>query len=247
MNIIILEDDTRFRNKVKDMIIRIMIQNNLTDCDISLATSSPTEVLKYAADSNAASVYFLDIQLEDERLSGLDIANEIRKSDSLSEIVFITSFSEHQNKAFKLKLKALDYILKYTDNLYEDIKSCLFASYKRLTKNTDEQFIFQTKFGAIKYNYNAIWFIQSQKQMHKSVLVTKNSTEEIPCTLKDVQDILPHYFVRCHRTIIVNSTKIIGMDTRESTLVLENEITVPYSRANTKELKGTFFKKEKAE
>ena len=82
--------------------------------------------------------------------------------------------------------------------------------------------------------------------MHKSVLVTKNSTEEIPCTLKDVQDILPHYFVRCHRTIIVNSTKIIGMDTRESTLVLENEITVPYSRANTKELKGTFFKKEKA-
>ena len=69
----------------------------------------------------------------------------------------------------------------------------------------------------------------------------------IPCTLKDVQDILPHYFVRCHRTIIVNSTKIIGMDTRESTLVLENEITVPYSRANTKELKGTFFKKEKAE
>ena len=83
MNIIILEDDTRFRNKVKDMIIRIMIQNNLTDCDISLATSSPTEVLKYAADSNAASVYFLDIQLEDERLSGLDIANEIRKSDSL--------------------------------------------------------------------------------------------------------------------------------------------------------------------
>lgn len=50
-------------------------------------------------------------------------------------------------------------------------------------------------------------------------------------TMCHLQEILPDYFIRCHRGFIVNMNQLINVSFGSNTLLVRNEIEIPISRS----------------
>ena len=75
-------------------------------------------------------MYFLDINLHEKFISGIDIANVVRETDEISPIVLITNYSDKLSLTFEYKLKIFDYISKYDISNYEKRRECEKKSVK---------------------------------------------------------------------------------------------------------------------
>ena len=76
MNIVICEDSISDRHKLEKVITKFLIKNNLNS-EIILSTNNSADVLNYANKNNQITLYFLDINLHEKFISGIDIANEL--------------------------------------------------------------------------------------------------------------------------------------------------------------------------
>ena len=68
-------------------------------------------LLEKIKETGEVGIYFLDIDLKTD-MTGLTLAQEIRKYDPRGFIIFITTHSEMSYMTFIYKLEALDFILK---------------------------------------------------------------------------------------------------------------------------------------
>ena len=118
MNIVICEDSISDRHKLEKAITKVLIKNNLNS-EIILSTNNSADVLNYANKNNQITLYFLDINLQEKFISGIDIANVVRETDEISPIVLITNYSDKLSLTFEYKLKIFDYISKYDISNYE--------------------------------------------------------------------------------------------------------------------------------
>ena len=128
MNIVICEDSISDRHKLEKAITKVLIKNNLNS-EIILSTNNSADVLNYANKNNQITLYFLDINLHEKFISGIDIANVIRETDEISPIVLITNYSDKLSLTFEYKLKIFDYISKYDISNYEKrITDCILIT-----------------------------------------------------------------------------------------------------------------------
>lgn len=206
LDIIICEDNNLQRSIIEKS-IKDSIAKNDYPFRIKLSTSSPQEVLS-KIDNN--DIYFLDVDLNN-KINGFKLAENIRKTDSLGYIIFVTTHSELTYLTFKYRVEAMDYILKDNVNeIHHRIDQCLEDIYKRynseesnrktLTLNLDDRIV--------KISLNDIVFIETSTNSHKIIIHEKNKSTEIFTTLKDIAEKLDERFYRCHRAYIINKEKI---------------------------------------
>ena len=86
-----------------------MIKNNLAYKKYSFKDYDEKFYKKIDEDLTA-KIYILDIQLP--KLSGVEIAERIRKYDWKSIIIMLTAFNEYKNDIFAKRVMVLDYIDK---------------------------------------------------------------------------------------------------------------------------------------
>jgi DNA-binding LytR/AlgR family response regulator len=197
INFVLCDDNKSILNRLEKMLESIFIKNNLSG-QIVFSTTSPDIFLNYIK-NNHFDVVILDIDLK-AKLSGIDLANIIRKKNKKAYIVFTTAHLEYLMIAYKYK--TFDYLAKpitierleeTIDRLFEDI--------------SDEENSF-FKFGNKKeyVNTNDIFFIQ--KQGKKAIFKTSECDLEINSSFSNILKHLPKNFVRCHKSYIVNLNKI---------------------------------------
>lgn len=127
MNLIICEDDRRFRENINKVVNREIIINDY-NVKISLVTDKEEEILNYVKNHlYDENIYFLDIELNTKN-EGIDLARKIREYDKRGYIVFITSHEELAILTYKYKLAAFDYIVKST---FENLKKRYRTSFKK--------------------------------------------------------------------------------------------------------------------
>ena len=78
LNFVLCDDNYNVLNKLEKMLESIFITKNF-DAQISFSTTKPDEFINYVK-NNTVNVVILDIELK-SRISGLDLANMIRKKD----------------------------------------------------------------------------------------------------------------------------------------------------------------------
>ena len=201
LSFVLCDDSKNAVNKLSKMLEAIIIQNNL-DGQIAFTTQSPTDLLIYLK-SNFVNVIILDIDLNND-ISGLKIAENIRKQNKSAYIIFITGHLEYVLMAYKYK--TFDYIpkpltferleetiLRLFDDVYEEI-----PKYIRL--NNNKTIIPE----------NSIKYIQ--KDGMKLVFITDSRNYEIYNSFNKISSKLPKQFVRCHKSYIVNLNKINKID-----------------------------------
>lgn len=228
MNIVICDDDNLYRENLEKIIYGVLIERKIKS-EIIVSSADPTDIIDYIDNCSVITLYLLDIYI-DERYSGIDLAKHIRKTDDTSPIIFITNYADMLSTTYEFKLKLLDYIYKNNDAVArEKIEECILLISKRESKGYINCLRVKTPNSTEFIPFENIYFFETVPSTHKIILHHKNGVIQFYESIKNLMLLLNDDFVKCHKSIVVNKTKIIGADKRNKLLLLHNRYICPYS------------------
>ena len=106
----ICDDEASIRQKL-EQIVRGQILILDSDMGPVRALETPDGLLQAQREAPVPAINFLDIDFPG-RMSGLELAQKLRHYDPRGFIVFITAHDDLAFETFRLRLEALDYIVK---------------------------------------------------------------------------------------------------------------------------------------
>lgn len=222
--IVICEDDILQRELLAGYLQQIF--NDLGFEYSLIEFSSGEELLNTYPDK--VDILFLDIQMD--KLTGIEAARKIRKFDNNVEIVFTTAIIDYihegyEVKAYRYLLKPLKYecILKHTKNCIDELidKKDTIA-----IKDKSQTSIIQI---------NDVLYVEV---LRKEVTIhTKEEKYLFKTSMKSIEDNLgKNFFFRCHKSYLINLKKVKSLRVKEN-LVIIDEYEIPVSRYKLKTLK----------
>ena len=209
----ICDDSNSARNKTIEMLYRILEKNNYNG-DVVFSTDNRNSFLDYIT-KNPCDVAILDVDLKSD-INGLELAKKIREINTSLKIIFLTAHLEYMMLSFKVH--TFDYLVKPIT--LEKLEECIF----RLTQFTyiDDDSYIKIRSGPVTHMINKHEIIYIEKDNAKINIYTNNEIIETYSTLEDFLNTLPSYFVRCHKSYIVNIKKIIQVNTITNEVLLAN-------------------------
>jgi two-component system, LytTR family, response regulator len=147
-------------------------------------------------------------------LTGVEAVKLCKETMPSLQVVFTTGYEEFAVEAFNMS--AVDYIVKPIE------RTRLFIALDKATKalqleKTMAQKYKQYKKLSIKSNNSYLYLtiediLFIEKEGRKTILHTKNERFETTESLMDLEDMLPGYFYKTHRSYLVNLSKIIKIE-----------------------------------
>ena len=107
LNFVLCDDNKLILTKLCKMLESVFINNNLS-AQIVFSSTNSEETLEYVL-HNEVNVLLLDIELK-SKLTGIEMANIIRKNNKSIYIIFITGHLEYGLIAYQCK--TFDYLAK---------------------------------------------------------------------------------------------------------------------------------------
>ena len=225
----------------EDQAVQVNLLNNkikkwANDYDIEVTINNFTTAESFLfewEDYDKYDIIFLDIKLG--KISGVELSNIIREKNKNVDIVFVTGFFKYALHGYKVG--ALQYLMKPTK--ISDLYFCLNKTQERISNKNDKyMMILETPKKYIKLNCNEIHYCI----MFSPYIDIHTSSEKITVRKKISElerEIPSKYFIRCHRSYIVN-LKYVKSITKDS-VVLESGIRIPISRGRYKDINDTFI------
>lgn len=198
INFVLCDDNTQLLYKLKDMLESIFINNNL-DARIAFVTNNCDKLIDFI-NSNIIDVLFLDIDLN-SKYNGIELAKIFRKTNNSMYLIFLTGHFEYILSAYECK--TFDFIQKpfSQSQLEHTIRRIFDDLYDNSLK-----FIKVSKNKSKLLNQNLINYIQ--KDGMKTIYNIDSGTVEAYGSFINITETLPHNFIRCHKSYIVNINKI---------------------------------------
>lgn len=221
--IVICEDDIIQRNCLKDY-----IENIFKELEIHIEIfefSSGEELLEI--NLNKIDIFFLDIQMD--KLTGMDIAKYLRENNNESEIIFITSLVDYIQEGYKVR--AYRYLLKPTK--FEDLRDHILSCIEDISKKRDNFIILQTRGVMNKILIKNITYIEVRKK--ELTVHTKEENYIVKNSMENLEKELKRYnFFRCHKSYLINIDYIQTI--RKNTVTIYND-EIPVSKHRISSLK----------
>ena len=235
MRAIIVEDEFLAREEFKYFI------KKYSSIEIVDEFEDGIEVLKFIQ-KNQVDVIFLDINIPS--LDGVLLAKNISKFSEKPYIVFITAYKEHAVEAFEIE--AFDYILKpYRESRIISMLKKLEMSYNQ-QKNISHKNSITNKINLWKnekirvVDLDDIYYCVARERV--TYVFTKDEEYSVNVSITEFYNSLPKdRFFRCHRSYVVNITKIMEIipwfNSTYNLRFQHIDYEVPVSRNNIKEFK----------
>lgn len=170
-------------------------------------------------------IYFLDIALKAE-INGIELGARIREADPEAVLIFVTTHDELVMDTFRLKLQATDYIIKDSGSLRSQIGETLRAvesRYDRSARKLSGPRIRLDTGGSCHFILkDDIYFVESEKNMHKIFVHLRSEVFTISMPLRDIAKLLGDDFIFCRRGCLVNPLHIIEMNKDAREIVFDN-------------------------
>lgn len=153
----------------------------------------------------------------------LDIAKDIRESgDWTSQIIIISNIDNIKRSTFSNRLLILDYI-NYDDDLNENLKRSICTAYKILTKKKTLNFHFNGETYRIPYQ-NILYIEKGNNLNYCTIYTIHNNEYVIKDTINNLEEKLDSaYFMKTHRSCIVNLYNIIHYNYADNIISFENK------------------------
>ena len=217
IKVAICDDVPVFAKDIEDLMLEY--DSSLFEIDIFYNPFRLIELLK----RNRYDLFILDIEFPN--VSGIEIAEIIRKNNYTCPIIFITRFKEYMEKAFKVN--TFDYILKPVtkDKLYPTLNRAI----KYLDLN-DSKFMFT--FNKVFYSLSFSEIIYFEKNKRSVLIHTPSDTYETLLQTRALLSKVNHNFVQVHTSFIVNVryVKQIRNNCVVSNLNDKQTVEIPISR-----------------
>ncbi|HIY00936.1 MAG TPA: LytTR family DNA-binding domain-containing protein [Candidatus Blautia faecipullorum] len=228
----ICDDEKPVREKLERIIAdQIMILDN--DMGPVRALEDPEILLRRQREDTVPAIYFLDIDFPGQ-ISGLTLAQKLREYDPRGFIVFITAHGDLAFETFRLRLEALDYIVKGdTASMTLRVQKCLESIQERMKAQRPGQGNYCTIkiLDTVRHiPIESILYFEAVGRRHTLLLHLDQELLEFNSSLEHFAESLGEDFWRCHRSYLVNRARIRAVHLKEQTVEMDNGETCLLSR-----------------
>ena len=221
LQVIILEDDQYQRAYFQELVTnRIMINPTPAayDMKLVLVTSEAQAVIDYVKQHpNDPLLLLADVELDQQPLNGIDVAEQVRSSSDFSLIIFISSYPSYLPLTITRRIEPLDYIDKHfdQDNLAERIRQSLDIAYQRYLKRTMAKAVRLFHYSPAKgihrqIPFHQIYYIQAVPN-HKRLLEIVGEDTRVSFH-GELSQIDSNAFFRASRSLFINLDRINSFD-----------------------------------
>ncbi len=213
LSFVLCDDNKAILDRLTKMLESLFIKHHF-DAEVSFSSTNAETTLEYVK-NNIVNVLLLDIDLK-AKISGLDIAKQIRKINKQLYIIFTSAHLEYILMAYQYK--TFDFIPKpITIERLEETVLRIMDDIRGTNKKSE--FIRLSNRNTI-INEDSINFIK--KDGMKLVFYTDNRTYETYSSFSKISEELPANFVRCHKSYIANVNKITNVSTSDNSITFDN-------------------------
>lgn len=219
LHFVLCDDNELFAKKTASILENIFMKHDI-NAEISYVSPCADDILKYS-ESHTIDVLILDIDLN-SNMTGLELAKEFRKNNKDAYIIFITGHFEYSMLAYKVK--TFDYLIKPISA--EKMEQTILRLYNDALEN--KKMFLSLNNGRYFIRESDILYIEKFKS--KAIIHTTSSDVELYGTFNNIQNCLSDNFVRCHKSYIINHTKVTKIDTKNNILYL-TDTPINYSKS----------------
>ena len=221
IKILICDDRQEWLDEIKNQLKKCM------DIPYSVFAFDNAKTLLDYLSSNSADIIITDIQMP--QMNGIELANTVFKACSHeTQIIFTSVFKDYIQEIFESHPAA--FILKP----FEDDK--FSKAIEIALENLDSQkesIAVPSKNNTTYIRYNTISFVESFRRT--VIFHTDDGEHTCSAKLDEIEEKLPHYFIRCHQSYLVNCKRIKGFS--KSEIELMDSSIIPIAKARSAEVK----------
>ncbi len=228
----ICDDEQPVRDSLGAIVARqILILDN--DMGPVRKLGTPAELLARQQQDTVPAIYFLDIDFPGE-MSGLELAQALRRYDPRGFIVFITAYAGFAFETFRLRLEALDYIVKGEPAAMAlRVRRCLESIRERMQAQPPGQGNYCTVkiLDTVRHiPLASILYFEAVGYRHTLRLHLDEELLEFNSSLDHFSAELGDAFWRCHRGFLVNRDRVKAVHLKGQQVELDNGEVCPLSR-----------------
>lgn len=178
-------------------------------------------------------LYLLDIYMDKDAMSGIELARKLREQEEDAAICFISSSDDFYREAYDLY--AVQYLLKPVKK--EELERLIQRISHRMDKDKEQSLRFRWRGRMGTIPYGKIMFISSREH---TVFIHCRDGHVQECTgkLNEIaQQVCGDVFFRCHQSFIVNMYHVNSLDGNE---LLVSGYSVPVSRRYLADVKRRY-------
>lgn len=237
MGIFILEDNFEQKEFLHRVIEKIVNKNNISHSTI-VSTTSVSRLLEAIQFNGEYNIFFLDLNIKNNNVAGLDVAKQIRKVDDNSDIVIVSSHPNLALTSYQYMISVLSFIDKSSDidSFIKQIERCLLK-YKQTLQKSHQQtdwFFYESKFTDIRVPFNEIRYVTTLDG-HRIHIKTTSRDFQFYGILADIEG-NDQRLIRCHQSYIVNLAAINEIDKSKNIICLDGGFEIPISRRMKKKV-----------
>lgn len=194
IRIAVVDDDLNVCNQIETY-IRKLSEVMMFPCTIDIYHDGE-HICNHLSNGICFDLIFLDIELK--KMNGVEVSQTIRDQieDQWTQIVFISIRTDYALELFQAR--PMDFLIKPIDEL--KIRKVLTCFFKIHPEN--DLFVWKQSGKTYQISYRSILYFSSE---NKEIMVcTKDAVSSFYGKLSDIENSLPPYFWRIHRSYIVN-------------------------------------------
>ena len=196
LNFVLCDDNQVILDRLSKMLESIFIKHNF-DAEIIFSSTVPENILDFIKENNNVHVLFLDIDLK-SKMSGLDLASQIRKVNKQVYIIFTSAHLEYVLIAYQYK--TFDFIPK---PISEERLRVLFEKAGTYLNLTNQSFSFSYR--RVRYSLKFDEILYLEKRGRQAIIHTKKMKYQSNMNLNEIWGKLDErMFAAVHGSFIVN-------------------------------------------
>lgn len=231
LNILCVDDDLLQHENLKQMFAS-------TDIVTQVSYFEGSDDFFFALeDFKEIDAVFLDIEME--KMHGIEIAEVLRSKGYTFPIVFITGYTQYAIDGYSVQ--AYDYILKPIQ--LDKFRNLLQRIEDDKNNNTSIHHFFDTEDGSVKYKESDILGFEAQD--NGVLMILEDHAVIVKMTLSSIASFLSTAFIQTHRSYMVNIEQIKSLNKED--IILNNDDIIPISRrlrADVHKTISNYYKKE---
>lgn len=189
---------------------------------------------RFAKEEPMLDMICMDISGE----NSLAAVQKLRKKNRHAYIILIASSKISPARYMRPSIMAGSLMLRPLDNgqIQEVMEEAFREFTARFQKDQEEpRFVIDNREGRWVVDYEQIWFFEAREK--KVFLNTDTREIAFYDTMENLTKSLPDYFLRCHRSFVINGNKLEKLLLGQNLAVLEKGWEIPISRSYKPALK----------
>lgn len=229
INIAVCDDNPVFLNEITKLIEEIFIEEH-TISKFNNAQSFISRIEDYSED--CIDIVLTDIEMPE--VNGITMARELKALHPRLQFIFVTNYTDYIEEAFSVE--PVFYILKPVDP--QKLSEALIKATRKIESENRSTFNVTTKNKVLRIRFDEMKYVESYR---RTVIIHElRQNTELVMKLDDFCKQVPDFFIRTHKSYLVNMNMIRNISNNRIELFTGE--TVPVAKAKYHEIKTAILR-----